>query len=77
MDRANCPITDLAGSRLWAVFDVRYRVKGDGSGEEFLVPCVCVFTLAEHGVHRGKIAELEIFMDQRAVEDRMKEIMKE
>lgn len=59
------------------MFDVCYRVKGDLSREEFLVPCVCVFTLAEHGDHRGKIAELEIFMDQTAVENRMKDIVKE
>jgi hypothetical protein len=59
------------------VFDVRYRVKGDQSGEEFLVPCVCVFTLAKHGSHRGKILELEIFMDQAAVEKRMNDVMKE
>ncbi|KAM0476086.1 hypothetical protein ACHAPX_006503 [Trichoderma viride] len=68
---------DLAGPRLWAAFDVRYRVKGDLSREEFLVPCACVFTLAEHGDHRGKIAELEIFLDQRAVENRIKDIVKE
>ncbi|KAL7892211.1 hypothetical protein HDV63DRAFT_273512 [Trichoderma sp. SZMC 28014] len=68
---------DLAGSRLWAKFDVRYRVKGDPSREEFLVPCVCVFTLAEHGDHKGKITELETFMDQTAVEIRMKDIIKE
>lgn len=77
MDGANRSITELAGSRLWAVFDIRYRVKGDPSREEFLVPCVCVFILAEHGDHKGKIAELEIFMDQTAVENRMKDIMKE
>ncbi|KAK1252183.1 hypothetical protein MKX08_003370 [Trichoderma sp. CBMAI-0020] len=68
---------NLAGSRLWAVFDVRYRVKGDPSGEEFLVPGACVFTLAEHGDHKGKITELEIFMDQTAVENRMKDVVKE
>lgn len=59
------------------MFDVRYRVKDDLSRDEFLVPCVCVFTLVEDGDHRGKIAELEIFMDQRVVEDRMKDIVKE
>lgn len=59
------------------MFDVCYRVKGDLSREEFLVPCVCVFTLAEHRDHRGKIAELEIFMDQTAVENRLKDIVKE
>ncbi|EHK42577.1 uncharacterized protein TrAtP1_002403 [Trichoderma atroviride] len=68
---------DLVGSRLWAVFDVLYRVKGDLSGEEFLVPAVCVFTLVEHGDHEGKITDLETFMDQTAVENRMKDIIKE
>lgn len=38
------------------------------------MPCVCVFTLAEHGDHKGKITELDIFMNQTAVENRMKNI---
>ncbi|SCN99691.1 uncharacterized protein FFB20_13880 [Fusarium fujikuroi] len=63
---------DLVGSRRWSVFDVRYRVKGDPSGEEFLVPCACVFTLSEDGRHKGKISELEVFMDQTVIEERMK-----
>jgi hypothetical protein len=64
--------TDLVGSRMWSVFDVRYRVKGDPSREEFLVPCACVFTLMEDGRHKGKISELEVFMDQTVIEERMK-----
>ncbi|KAL6822613.1 hypothetical protein J3E69DRAFT_297174 [Trichoderma sp. SZMC 28015] len=65
---------DLAGSRIWAVFDVRYCVRGDPSEEEFLVPCACVFTLLEDGMHRGKIIELEVFMDQTVVEDRINDV---
>lgn len=77
MDGADLSTIDLAGSRFWAVFYVRYRVKDYLSGEEFLVPCVCVFAFAEHGDHKGKIIELETFMDQTAVENRMKDIIKE
>ncbi|KAL7906626.1 hypothetical protein GGI35DRAFT_458524 [Trichoderma velutinum] len=65
---------DLAGSRIWAVFDVRYGIRGDLSKEEFLVPCACVFTLLEDTIHRGKIIELEVFMDQTVVEDRIKAV---
>jgi hypothetical protein len=72
MYHAKCLITDLVGSRMWSVFDVRYRIKGDLSGEELLVPCACVFTLMEDGRHKGKILELEVFMDQTAIEERMK-----
>lgn len=74
MSHTNSLVTDLAGSRIWAVFDVRYCVRGDPSEEEFLVPCACVFTLLEDGMHRGKIIELEVFMDQTVVEDRINDV---
>lgn len=67
-------VADLVGSRLWAALDVTYRVKGDPAKEDFLVPCICVFTLVTEGAETGKIADLEIYMDQTAVAERMESV---
>ncbi|KAH6887030.1 hypothetical protein B0T10DRAFT_490625 [Thelonectria olida] len=68
---------DLVGSRLWAVFDITYRVKGDPAVEDFSVPCACMFSIVKEGAEKGKIKELGIYMDQTMVEKRMEEVSRE